>query len=76
VLKLELVSPIRWPKLQNLHCCGNQIDNGCFGIINIHALTEELPKIANTLPISYDGENKEGRVSRRGECWTPVSALP
>ncbi|MGI9262821.1 MAG: hypothetical protein ACR2QR_12330 [Woeseiaceae bacterium] len=50
--------------------------NGCFGIINTHALEDDLPDVANPLPINYDSENTEGRVSRRGERWTPVSALP
>ena len=50
--------------------------NGCFGIINTHALIEAPPQIADPLTISYDSENTEGRVSRRGERWTPVSALP
>lgn len=51
-------------------------DNGRFGIINTHALVEEPPELANPLPISYDSENTEGRVSRRGERWTPVHSLP
>ena len=51
-------------------------DNGKFGIINTHALVEEPDQLANPLPISYDSENTEGRVSRRGERWTPVTSLP
>ena len=50
--------------------------NGCFGIINTHALEKQPRKLAKPVPISYDGENTEGRVSRRGERWTPVSNLP
>jgi len=50
--------------------------NGRFGIINTHALDMQPENLANPIPISYDSENTEGRVSRRGERWTPVSALP
>lgn len=50
--------------------------NGRFGIINTHALKVQPKKLAKPVPISYDGENTEGRVSRRGERWTPVSSLP
>ena len=50
--------------------------NGCFGIINTHALTEPPDRLATAVPISYDNENTEGRVSRRGERWTPVGKLP
>lgn len=51
-------------------------DNGLFGIINTHALKEKPAKVSRPLPISYDSENTEGRVSRRGERWTPISKLP
>ena len=51
-------------------------DNGRFGIVNTHALDEQPEKLANAVPISYDEENTEGRVSRRGERWTPITALP
>lgn len=51
-------------------------DNGCFGIINTHALKEIPADLATALPISYDSENTEGRVSRRGERWTPTGKLP
>jgi len=51
-------------------------ENGCFGIINVRALTAAPPGMAVAVPISYDSENTEGRISRRGERWTPVSQLP
>jgi hypothetical protein len=50
--------------------------NGYFGIINTHALTDPPEGLATAVPISYDNENTEGRVSRRGERWTPVESLP
>jgi hypothetical protein len=50
--------------------------NGQFGIINTHALDSVPDDLAPGAPISYDGENTEGRISRRGQRWTPVSALP
>ncbi len=50
-------------------------NNGWFGIINTHALTSPPDNLSPAKPISYDGENTEGRVSRRGQRWTPVGAL-
>ena len=46
--------------------------NGNYGIINTHALTETPEDIAEVGAISYEGEDTEGRVSRREERWTPV----
>jgi len=51
-------------------------DNGRFGIINTHALDKQPAKLARAIPINYDGENTEGRVSRRGDRWTPTTTLP
>jgi hypothetical protein len=51
-------------------------DNGCFGIINTHALKSAPGDIAMAVPITYDNENTEGRISRRGERWTPTETLP
>ncbi|MDH3612562.1 MAG: hypothetical protein OES10_04700 [Gammaproteobacteria bacterium] len=47
-----------------------------FGIINTHALNETPPGIAAVGAISYDNEDASGRINRREECWTPVSAVP
>lgn len=64
------------------HRCGVYIGasietpNGRFGIINTHALTDPAPATAKPQPISYDGEETEGRVARREERWSPVSAFP
>lgn len=57
---------------------GAAIDSGhgAFGIINIHALKARPQQLASPAPISYDEENTEGRISRRGKRWTPVSRLP
>jgi hypothetical protein len=50
--------------------------NGRFGIINTHALSEIPADLAVAMPINYGSENTEGRVSRRGERWTPTGELP
>ena len=50
--------------------------SGRFGIINTHALATQPPDIARVAPISYDGEDTGGRVSRREERWTPVTGVP
>lgn len=47
-----------------------------FGIINIHALRDIPGELAATAPISYDGEDSGGRISRREQKWTPVTAIP
>jgi len=49
---------------------------GAFGIINVHALTETPENLAAVTPISYDGEDAGGRVSRREERWTPATEFP
>ena len=51
-------------------------DAGMFGIVNTHALTEQPATMAGVAPATYDGENTDGRVSRREERWTPVAAVP
>ena len=53
-----------------------EIDQTLRGIINTHALIDLGGEIADPEPISYDGENVTGRVARRDERWTPVSAVP
>jgi len=45
---------------------------GCFGIINIHALIDVPDDIAQASPTDYEGENTGGRVARREERWTPA----
>lgn len=63
-------------------CCGVYIgaviesDRGRYGIINTHALTNAPDTIANTGAISYDDEDTGGRISRREQRWTPVTAAP
>ena len=51
-------------------------EQGRYGIINTHSLAVTPADIAAVEMISYDSENKEGRVARREERWTPVSAIP
>jgi len=51
-------------------------DFGRFAIINTRALTDAPANLAAAEAISYDAENTEGRISRRGERWTPVRRLP
>ena len=53
-----------------------ETDQGSYGIINTHALAEQPEDIAAVQPISYDGEETPGRVSRREERWTPVPGVP
>ena len=53
-----------------------ETDEGRFGIVNTHALASEPEDIADVEPISYDGEDTGGRVSRREERWTPVTGVP
>lgn len=53
-----------------------QSDEGDFGIINTLALVDAPADLAEPQPISYDGEDTGGRVSRRTERWTRVTALP
>ena len=46
------------------------------GIVNTHALIDGADDLAAPEAISYDGEDVAGRVGRRDERWTPVSAVP
>ncbi len=47
-----------------------------FGIINTHTLQPQPASLAPVQPISYDGEDADGRVGRRVDRWTPVSGYP
>lgn len=49
---------------------------GSFGIVNIHALRDAPANLAATAPISYDGEDVSGRITRREDRWTPVTGIP
>lgn len=53
-----------------------EVDGRHFGIINTHALDSAPDDMADVGAISYDSENTAGRVARREERWTPVSAVP
>ena len=53
-----------------------ETDEGRFGIVNTHALATQPGDLAAVEPISYDGEDAGGRVSRREERWTPVAGVP
>lgn len=53
-----------------------EIGSKAFGIINIHALAEVPENLAPIAASSYDGEDTGGRVARREQRWTPVSAFP
>lgn len=53
-----------------------QCDEGDFGIINTLTLTDAPEDLAAPAPISYDGEDTGGRVSRRTERWARVTGLP
>ena len=50
-----------------------ETDNGMWGIINTHTLTNIDGDIAAVAPIDYDGEDTGNRVSRREDRWTPAS---
>jgi hypothetical protein len=52
------------------------VDSGRYGIINIHTLTPVPERTAAVVPISYDGEDTDGRVARREARWTPVREVP
>ncbi len=49
---------------------------GRFGIVNTNVLAPRPGNIAGVAPISYDGEDAGGRVSRREQRWTPVTSVP
>jgi hypothetical protein len=53
-----------------------EMTEGRFGIINTHALDDTPANIAKAGAIRYDDEDVPGRVRRRQERWTPVTALP
>jgi hypothetical protein len=53
-----------------------EINERYFGIINTHALHDIPSGMAEVGAISYDNEDRPGRVSRREQRWTPVSKLP
>lgn len=45
---------------------------GRFGIFNTRTLNNAPQGLPAAQPISYDGEEKGGRMSRREDKWTPV----
>ncbi len=51
-------------------------DLGRFGIINTHSLKVTPADIAAVAPMTYDSEDKQGRVGRREVRWTPVTGVP
>ena len=53
-----------------------ETDTGRFGIVNTRALAPVPENIAAAAPMSYDGEDTNGRVARREERWTPVTSVP
>ncbi len=53
-----------------------ETDLGRFGIINTHSLKVTPTDIAAVAPITYDSEDKQGRVGRREVRWTPVTGVP
>jgi len=53
-----------------------ETDLGRFGIINTHSLKVTPADIAAVAPITYDSEDKQGRVGRREVRWTPVTGVP
>ena len=53
-----------------------ETDSGRYGIINTHSLASIPADIADVAPITYDSEDKQGRVGRRETRWTPVAGVP
>ena len=53
----------------------NETTQGRFGIINTRALVNPPPELPVAEPISYDGEDTAGRVSRREERWSSVTSF-
>lgn len=53
-----------------------ETDSGRFGIVNTHSLGAAPESLADLAPVSYEGEDSSGRVTRREQRWTPVSAVP
>lgn len=53
-----------------------ETEQGHFGIINTHSLIVTPEDIAAVAPITYDSEDKRGRVGRRETRWTPVTGVP
>ena len=53
-----------------------ETEQGRFGIINTHSLKVTPGDIAAVEPITYDSEDKQGRVGRRQTRWTPVTGVP
>ena len=47
-------------------------DNGQFATLNINTIRAPLD-VPQAVPVSYDGESAEQRLSRREERWTPVA---
>lgn len=50
--------------------------SGRYGIVNTHALSNAPKNMAGVAPISYEAEQKGGRIARRESRWTPVSGVP
>jgi hypothetical protein len=49
--------------------------NGRFATVNVNAI-HGLQGLPRAIPVSYEGESKEQRESRREQRWTPVVGLP
>jgi hypothetical protein len=50
-----------------------ETDGGVLGVINIHALREPPPALPAATAMSYEGESRGERGSRRAQRWTPVT---
>lgn len=49
---------------------------GHYGIVNVRALATVPGDLGDAIPVSYDSERKQARISRRESRWTPVAAMP
>ena len=46
---------------------------GAFATLNLNALKTPIDGIPGTTPTCYDSEDRDGRIRRREQRWTPVA---
>ena len=49
---------------------------GAFATLNLNALQTPVDGVPASAPTDYDAEDREGRIRRREERWTPVTKAP
>lgn len=53
-----------------------ETDDGSYGIINVHALSQRLDPAAPAERADYEGEDAGARVHRRRMRWSPATFAP